>query len=69
MQIGCVAAAHFASTYATPRAHEFSSFIDARDHVVNEEPKIHNGCLLLPEGSGIGLTLDSRKIKKYRIDL
>lgn len=69
MQIGCVAAAHFASTYVTLHAHEFSSFIDARDHVINEEPEIRNGCLLLPEGPGIGLTLDPRKIKKYRIDL
>ncbi len=69
MQIGCVAAAHFASTYATPHAHEFSSFIDARDHVANEEPVIKNGCLVLPSGSGIGLTLDPRKMKKYRVDL
>ena len=69
MQIGCVAAAHFASTYATPHAHEFSSFIDARDHVANEEPVIRNGCLQLPPGPGIGLTLDPRKMKKYRVDL
>ena len=69
MQIGCVAAAHFASTYATPHAHEFSSFIDAKDHVVNEDPVIKNGLLLLPPGPGIGLTLDPRKMKNYRIDL
>lgn len=69
MQIGCVAAAHFASTYATPHAHEFSSFIDARDHVANEEPVIKNGRLILPPGPGIGLTLDPRKMKKYRVDL
>lgn len=69
MQIGCVAAAHFASTYATPHAHEFSSFIDARDHVANEAPAVRNGCLQLPPGPGIGLTLDSRKMKKYRVDL
>ncbi len=69
MQIGCVAAAHFACTYATPHAHEFSSFIDAKDHVLAQEPLINNGCLQLPPGPGIGLTLDARKLKRYRIDL
>ncbi|MDP2399949.1 MAG: mandelate racemase/muconate lactonizing enzyme family protein [Burkholderiales bacterium] len=69
MQIGCVAAAHFASTYGTPHAHEFSSFIDAKDHVANEELVIKNGRLVLPPGPGIGLTLDPCKMKKYRVDL
>jgi L-alanine-DL-glutamate epimerase-like enolase superfamily enzyme len=69
MQIGCVAAAHFASTYLTPHAHEFSSFIDAKDHVANEDPVIKNGMLQLPSGPGIGMTLDARKLKKYRLDV
>ncbi len=69
MQIGCVAAAHFASIYVAPHAHEFSSFIDARDHVANEDLVIKNGCLQLPAGPGIGMTLDPRKMKKYRVDL
>ncbi len=69
MQIGCVAAAHFASTYDTPHAHEFSSFIDAKDHVLEQEPVIRDGCLQLPPGPGIGLTLDARKLTRYRIDL
>jgi L-alanine-DL-glutamate epimerase-like enolase superfamily enzyme len=68
MQIGCAAAAHFASTYASPHAHEFSSFLDARDHVADRDLEIRDGRLLLPEGPGIGLKLDPRKIKKYRID-
>ena len=63
-----MAAAHFASTYTTPHAHEFSSFIDAKDHVANENPVIKNGCLQLPTGPGIGMTLDPRKMKKYRLD-
>ena len=68
MQIGCVAAAHFACTYVTPHAHEFSSFIDARDHVADQDLVIKDGRLILPEGPGIGLQLDQNKIKKYRID-
>jgi len=69
MQIGCAAAAHFACTYVTPHAHEFSSFIDAEDHVASQDLEIRDGSLILPEGSGIGLTLDARKMKKYRVDL
>jgi L-alanine-DL-glutamate epimerase-like enolase superfamily enzyme len=69
MQIGCVAAAHFACTYATLHAHEFSSFIDARDHVADQDLVIKDGRLMLPEGPGIGLALDPRKLKKYRLDL
>lgn len=69
MQIGCVAAAHFACIYATPHAHEFSSFIDARDHVADQDLVIKDGQLMLPEGPGIGLALDPRKLKKYRLDL
>ena len=68
MQIGSVAAAHFACTYATPHAHEFSSFIDAKDHVADCDPVIKDGCLILPEGPGIGMRLDPRKLKKYRLD-
>lgn len=62
-------AAHFACAYVTPHAHEFSSFIDARDHVADQDLVIKDGHLILPEGPGIGLTLDSRKLKKYRLDL
>lgn len=66
--IGCVAAAHFACTYTTPHAHEFSSFIDAKDHLACEEPAIRDGRLVLPDGPGIGLTLNAKKLKKYRLD-
>jgi len=36
--------------------------------VANEDPVIKNGMLQLPAGPGIGLTLDARKLKKYRVD-
>lgn len=68
MQVGCAAAAHFACTYTTPHAHEFSSFIDAGDHVADRDLVIKGGQLILPEGPGIGLGLDPRKLEKYRLD-
>jgi L-alanine-DL-glutamate epimerase-like enolase superfamily enzyme len=68
VHIGCAAAAHFACTYSTPHAHEFSSFIDARDNVADRDLVIKDGKLFLPEGPGIGLNLDPEKLEKYRLD-
>ncbi|OGA43897.1 MAG: hypothetical protein A3G24_09520 [Betaproteobacteria bacterium RIFCSPLOWO2_12_FULL_62_13] len=68
MQIGSAAAAHFACTYQTPHAHEFSSFLDAKDHVADRDLVIKDGMLIVPEGPGIGLDLDPEKLAKYRLD-
>ena len=68
MQIGSAAAAHFACSYAAVHAHEFSTFLDAADHVAEQELEIRDGKLELPPGPGIGLTLDAKKLRKYRLD-
>lgn len=68
MHIGTASAAHFACTYTAVHAHEISSFLDAAAHVAREELRIEGGRLILPDGPGIGLTLDPEKLKRYRID-
>lgn len=68
MQIGCIAAAHFACTYPAVHAHEFSSFLDGADHVIQQDVFIKDGLLHLPDGPGIGLTFDPAKVAKYRTD-
>jgi len=68
MHIGTASGGHFASTYKAVHAHEISSFLDAKDHVVEQELCIKDGLLHLPEGPGIGLTLDPAKLKRYRLD-
>jgi L-Ala-D/L-Glu epimerase len=68
MHIGTAAAAHFACSYPAVHAHEISSFLDAADHVAREEIAIRDGRLVLPDGPGVGLTLDGAKLKRYRID-
>jgi L-alanine-DL-glutamate epimerase-like enolase superfamily enzyme len=68
MQIASAAAAHFACSYEAVHAHEFSSFLDAADHVAEQDIEIEDGQLKLPAGPGIGLTLDAKKLRKYRID-
>jgi L-alanine-DL-glutamate epimerase-like enolase superfamily enzyme len=68
MHIGTCSAAHFACTYAAEHKHEFSAFLDAADHLGDREPVVRDGCLVLPDGSGIGVAIDEVKLQKYRID-
>ena len=68
MQIGSAAAAHFACSYDAVHAHEFSAFLDAADHVAEQELEVRDGKLHLPPGPGIGLTLDAAKLRKFRTD-
>jgi L-Ala-D/L-Glu epimerase / N-acetyl-D-glutamate racemase len=68
MHIGSAAAAHFACTYKAIHAHEFSSFLDAKDHVADRDLEIKNGSLIVPDGPGIGLNLDPQKLQMYRLD-
>jgi L-alanine-DL-glutamate epimerase-like enolase superfamily enzyme len=62
------AAAHFACTYVAKQAHEMSSFLDAADHVADRDLVVEDGLLRLPDGPGIGLCLDPKKLARYRID-
>jgi L-Ala-D/L-Glu epimerase len=68
MHIGTASAGHFACTYKAIHAHEISSFLDAQDHVLEQELMIRDGLLHLPEGPGIGLTIDEGKLARYRLD-
>ena len=68
MHIGSAAAAQFACSYHAVHAHEFSSFIDATDHLVDRELEIRDGLLQVPDSPGIGLAIDPRKLAQYRLD-
>jgi L-Ala-D/L-Glu epimerase len=67
MHVGTASGGHFACTYKASHAHEISSFLDAQDHVLEQELVIRDGLLHLPEGPGIGLTLDEAKLARYRV--
>lgn len=68
MHITACAAAHFACSYPAVHEHEFSTFLDARDHICNQDPAISKGYFIMPDGPGIGLTIDEAKLSAYRID-
>lgn len=68
MHIGTCAAAHFACTFTALHEHEFSTFLDAADHLGDRAPVVRDGHLVLPPGPGIGVAVDEAKLDKYRID-
>ncbi|MCC6531553.1 MAG: enolase [Burkholderiales bacterium] len=68
MHIGTASGGHFACTYCALHAHEISTFLDAQDRVCEQDIAIRDGLLHLPEGPGIGLTLDAAKLARYRVD-
>ncbi|MBI3056835.1 MAG: hypothetical protein HYY77_22710 [Betaproteobacteria bacterium] len=53
----------------TNSANEFSSFLGAKDYLADQGLMIKNGQLIVPEGPGIGLSLDPKKLRKYRLDI
>ena len=68
MHIGTAAGAQFACSYRAVHAHEFSAFIDATDHLLDRDLEIRHGMLITPDGPGIGVKIDPRKLAKYRLD-
>jgi muconate cycloisomerase len=37
------------------------------DDIIREPFKYEEGCLLVPEGPGLGISLDEEKLAKYRV--
>lgn len=68
MHITACAAAQFACSYPSEHEHEFSTFLDACDHICDRDLVIREGCLTLPDGPGIGLSVDEAKLAIYRVD-
>jgi L-alanine-DL-glutamate epimerase-like enolase superfamily enzyme len=68
MHISACSAAHFACSYEAAHEHEFSTFLDARDHICDRDLEIADGCLIPPDGLGIGVSVDAKKLETYRID-
>ena len=52
----------------TNSANEFSSFLGAKDYMADQDLMIKNGQLIVPEGPGIGISLDAKKLSKYGLD-
>ena len=55
-----------AALAATPTAH-FLEYMDWADKILAEPLKIVDGCAVVPQRPGNGLTWDAKAVKKYRI--
>jgi L-alanine-DL-glutamate epimerase-like enolase superfamily enzyme len=68
--LGTLASLHFCvahrATHALPA--ELSYFLTLADDLLAEPLRISDGRLTLPEGSGLGVSLDETKVAHYRID-
>ena len=56
----------FGAEAAPSTSEAFGTFI--RNDIARWRKVIKDGNLILPEGPGIGLTLDAKKLAKYRVD-
>jgi L-alanine-DL-glutamate epimerase-like enolase superfamily enzyme len=67
--IGVLAAAHFGAAFkifAYPA--ESTYYLTMKDQLLSSSLRIENGVLKLPEGPGLGLTVDEEKLEFYRQD-
>jgi L-alanine-DL-glutamate epimerase-like enolase superfamily enzyme len=47
---------------------ELTSYLDAAGGLLEEAIVIRNGRFGLPDGPGMGVTVDARQLAKYRLD-
>ncbi len=66
--LGAVVNAHIVAGFKNVLMGELSDFTVYEASIINEELKITDGMLTLPEGDGLGVTLNEDVLNKYRID-
>ena len=66
--LGSAASLQFASACKQVKIpSEITSFFNAQDQIIKEELNLKEGCLLVNNRPGIGVTLDEKKLDRYRI--
>jgi L-alanine-DL-glutamate epimerase-like enolase superfamily enzyme len=66
--IGVICGAHFAASCRNVKlASELTGFLDMVDDLLVETPKIENGMIRLSDRPGLGIQIDEKKLKRYRI--
>lgn len=64
----CTVAFGAANEATSVRAGELSNFLDMSDDLLTEPLAIVDGELAVPQGAGLGVTVDTDKLAHYRID-
>jgi L-Ala-D/L-Glu epimerase len=65
--VGTIASAHNGAAYRNVVGTELANYLKWSDDILVERPKFENGFLILPEGPGLGIEIDQKKLKKYRV--
>ena len=66
--IGVICGAHFAASCRNVKLpSELTGFLDMVDDLLVETPKIENGMIRLSDRPGLGIQIDEKKLKHYRI--
>lgn len=64
--VGILAAAHLLASIPNEAPMEFVTGIEWRDEILVEPLKIEDGCLVVPEGPGLGVELNMEGVEKHR---
>ena len=64
--VGILAAAHLMASIPNPAPMEFVTGIEWRDDIIGEPLKVEDGCLVVPEGPGLGVELDMDGVEAHR---
>lgn len=69
-QLGTMSTAVFGAAFklTSRRAAELSNFLDMRDDLLTEPLEIHDGELIVRQGSGLSVDIDETKLAHYRLD-
>ncbi len=66
--LGAVASAHLIAGLRNVHMGEILDHKLYEGTITKEMPEIKDGCLMLPKGPGLGLHIDEKALKKYRLD-
>ena len=68
--LGAIAAAHFNAAHQSlaQGPAELTSYLDAAGELLEQPIVIRNGRFRVPDGPGLGVTIDERRLAQYRLD-
>lgn len=68
-RVGAAATAHVAAATdnLAPYASDVRGFTGYVDDIVHEELRIEDGCLIIPDGPGLGVTVDFEKLRRLQV--
>ena len=67
--LGAVVNAHIVAGFKNVLMGELTDFTVYEASLINEDLKLQDGYLYLPDGNGLGVSINEDVLKKYRLDV